>query len=299
VREHLGRVDDALLRNLLWASLWEMVRDARLRSTDYLAICTAQLPLESDEDVLDVVLERVAMNVARYIPESVREQSAHGWFELALDSLGRATGDARIMWARSAIKVTASKADAARLVGLADGSEKIGSFEFDQEMRWAMAITPIAFGGDGAEQLLARQGELDRSDRGQRALLQAGAARPSAQAKEEAWQRIHGEGYGSFYLTRAAMLGFFWPQQRELLAPYVDSFFDRVRDVFETKDHPFARAYMFSMYPSFSADPSVLTRSRALLAELDGTLPTLSRLLTESADELDRQIKVRAFAEAD
>jgi len=249
-------------------------------------------------DVLDVVLERVAMTVARYIPERVREQSAHEWFELALDNLVVAAGDAQILWARSAIKVAATADDVARLAAIAEGAEDVGGFEFDQEMRWAVAIKAVAFGLEGSDRLLARQGDLDPSDRGLRARLQAGAASPSPKAKEEAWQRIHGEGYGSFHLTRAAMMGFFWPQQRDLLQPYVDAFFERVREVFETRDHPFARAYMFSMYPAFSSDPKVLVRSRDLIAQLNGSLPTLSRQLAEAADELDRQIRVRAFAEA-
>ena len=93
------------------------------------------------------------------------------------------------------------------------------------------------------------------------------------------------------------MQGFFWPQQEELLEPYVERFFEQVRDVFTTRDHPFARSYLLSLYPAYRGDPGVLERSRRLLSELNGSLPTLSRQLTEVADDLDRQIKVRAFAE--
>ena len=45
------------------------------------------------------------------------------------------------------------------------------------------------------------------------------------------------------------------------------------------------------------AEPHVLDRSRKLLSQLNGSLPTLTRQLTEAADDLDRTIKVRAFAE--
>ena len=71
-----------------------------------------------------------------------------------------------------------------------------------------------------------------------------------------------------------------------------------MRDIFETRDHPFARAYIQSLYPAYRADPQ---RPRAVappaVASSNGSLPTLTRQLTEHADELDRQIKVRAFAE--
>jgi aminopeptidase N len=298
VRGGLGRVDDGLLRNLLFASLWEMVRDRRLRSTDYLKICAAQLPAESDLDILDVVLERVALTLVRYVPESVRVAQSHTWFELALGALGAApAGDAQILWARSAIRAAASADDVARLVGIVDGRENVGGFEFDQEMRWAVAVMAVAYGLPDGDRLLARQLELDPSDRGRRAALQAEAARPSAESKQRTWERINGKGYGSFHLTRAAMQGFFWAHQADLLAPYTDRFFEQVRDVFETHDHPFSRAYIISLFPAYRGDPQVLDRARRLLADLDGSLPTLSRQLAEAADDLDRQIQVRAFAE--
>ena len=45
---------------------------ARIKSTDYLEICRAQLPNEKDLDIVGVVLERVAMTLVRYVPESRR-----------------------------------------------------------------------------------------------------------------------------------------------------------------------------------------------------------------------------------
>jgi aminopeptidase N len=298
VRRNLARVDDALLRELLWMSLWEMVRDRQLRSTAYLAIGRELLSTEPDLDITNTVLDRAALSIARYVPEGAREQQAHSWFEFALVNVAASNGDRRIIWARSAIQVAASSADVARLADLVTGREKIGDLEFDQEMRWAIAVKAVAFGLPHAEETLEREAARDRSDRGHRALLRAQSSRPTAEAKAEAWQKIHGAGYGSFHLTRAAMMGFFWPQQEEIVEPYADQFFDKVREVFATRDHPFARSYLMAMYPAYRGDPEVLERSLQLLTDLDGSLPTLKRQLIEVADELDRQIKVRAYAEA-
>jgi aminopeptidase N len=300
VRGGLERIEDDLLRNLLWASLWEMVRDCQLSSIEFLDICRQQLPSEPDEDIVEVFLERVAMTLVRYVPEARRKQEAHAWFELALEALSAATDDDRqISWARSAIRAAASRDDVERLVAIVDGKESVGGFEFDQEMRWAISVRAIAYGVADGDRLLAEQQKSDPSDRGRRATLQAEAARPDPASKNQTWQRIVGEGYGSFHLTRAAMLGFFWADQETICAPYVDRFFENLRGIFENRDHPFARAYMLSLFPAYRADPIVLERSRRMLSELDGQLPTLTRQLAEHADELDRQIRVRAFAEQD
>jgi aminopeptidase N len=298
VRTGLDRVEDDLLRNLLWSSLWEMVRDTQIKSTDYLGICRAKLPDEKDLDIVVVALERVAMTLARYIPDAMRLDEAHQWFEIALAAVaGSSDGDTRVAWARSAIRAAMNPDDVARLIRIVDGGEDLGGFEFDQEMRWSITVRAIAFGLPDGDRLLADQSRLDPSDRGRRAALQAEAARPTPESKELAWQRMNGEGYGSFHLTRAAMMGFLWAHQDELLAPYVDRFFGDLRGIFEDRDHPFARAYIMALYPAYRADRDILERSRQLLAELDGNLPTLSRQLTEHADELDRQIRVREFAE--
>jgi aminopeptidase N len=298
VRTNLDKVQDPLLRELLWMSLWEMVRDCELRSTEYVAIALSEIPDEPDLDIVNTVLDRAALVINRYVPETLRETEAHRWVEAALENVRRTDGDRQIMWARSAITGASTADDVSRLAELIEGPLASHVVADDQDMRWAIAAKAVAYGLPDAEEQVAREAARDRSDRGRRALLRAEASRPSTEAKREVWDRINGEGYGSFHLTRAAMLGFFWPQQNDILEPYVDHFFDQVRDVFETRDHPFARAYLLYLYPAYRGDPRVLRRSQELLASLDGRLPTLSRQLTEIADELERQIRVRAFAES-
>jgi aminopeptidase N len=298
VRDGLDRIDDELLRQLLWMSLWEMVRDCQLGSLDFLAIGRRQLPSEPDLDIVDSVVQRMTIAQARYVPEARRLDEAHAAFELAVEQLREAASeDGRIIWARAAIAAAASAEDVRELVALRDHPTRAGGFLFDQEMRWDIAAKAVAHDLLGAHDQLRVEEARDPSDRGKRALIRAGAAVPTAGAKAEAWRRIHAEGYGSFHLTRAAMQGFFWTHQAELLAPYSERFFDEVRNVFETRDHPFARSYMLTMYPGYRSERHVLDRSQALLAGLNGNLPTLSRQLAEAADELARQIRVREFAE--
>jgi aminopeptidase N len=301
VREHFDRIGDPLLRQLLWMALWEMVRDARLSSPDYLAIAWRWMPTEPDLDILASVLQRATIVLTRYVPETLRAAELDTGFQAALAALAAPApdgegGDRRIEWARAAIAFAGSADSAGRLVEALDTG--IGGFSFDQEMRWAIATRAVAFGLPGAEKQLEIELARDRSDRGQRAVITARAASPTPSVKEATWARIHGAGYGSLQLTSAAMRGFLWPHQVDTLAPYEAAFFERVEEIFATRDHPFARAYMVFMYPAHRASPAVLERSRALLGSLDGRLPTLARQLAEAVDELERTIRIRKFAES-
>jgi aminopeptidase N len=163
-------------------------------------------------------------------------------------------------------------------------------------MRWGIAERYVAYGLSGAQARIEAERERDPSDRGQRQMLVAEVSVPDTAVKEAAWNKFLGEGYGSLHLTGAAMGGFQWWVQRDLLEPYIDRFFEAVSGVFETSENEFASMFFARLFPSRVED-TVLERSRALLDELGDQLPLLQRKLREANDDLERALKVRAFAE--
>jgi aminopeptidase N len=163
-------------------------------------------------------------------------------------------------------------------------------------MRWQAAIKAAAFGLEGTEGWLEAELRRDPSDRGQRAHIRAEAARPEGRGKSLTWERIHGSGYGSDYLTRAAIMGFQWVHQREVLTPFRVAFYDRVAEIYATRDHAFAGAYVRWLAPDRWAEPAELERLRAFGAELGDDQGLLRRQLHEIADDMARAIRVRAFA---
>jgi aminopeptidase N len=144
---------------------------------------------------------------------------------------------------------------------------------------------------------VALERDRDRSDRGQREAIRAEAAVPDPARKAAAWERLHGEGWGSDYLTRSALAGFMWHAQRELLLPWRTPFFERVRGIYRTRDLGFAQSYLRWLYPAAWGEPEVVERSSELLAELGPEEVQLRRHLMEVRDDLERVIRVRAFAE--
>ncbi|MDQ3491908.1 MAG: aminopeptidase N, partial [Chloroflexota bacterium] len=299
VRGRLREVEDPLLRELLWMSLWEMVRDADLPSTEYLGIIGRQVVAEPDAELIASMLARAQATIRWYVPESTREKEASRVVRIALGALPEARhNDARIAWLRGAIGSAASAPDLEPLLALADGGTVLPGVNVDQQMRWDLAIKAVALGVAGAEERVEAEAARDGSDRGQRARIRAAAARPDAAAKEEAWERIHGEGYGSFHLTRAAMQGFLWPSQVDLLERFESRFFVEVRGVFTARDHPYAEAYMAALFPDHVPHPDTLARAQQMLETLPADEVVIRRALHEKLDDLARALRVRAVAEA-
>ncbi len=297
LKQNLERVEDPLLRQLIWQALWNMVRDQQFKSTEYLSLCSAKLPLERDRELVETTLKCAEASIARYVPEDLRLTEAHRFADAAWQALSAMPqGDLQIIWARALINVSINPEDILRVGRLADGETAVEGLAVDQEMRWEIAARFVAYGLPGAVERLAGERERDPSDRGQRAALRAGVAAPDAAAKAEAWRRFHEEGYGSLHLTSAAMAGFNWTVQRELLAPYIEDFFQRVPAVFERGENEFAHAYFGALFPGYRVEGATLDRSERLLAEAGDRSQLLARSLREANDDLARAIKCRAFA---
>lgn len=214
----------------------------------------------------------------------------------ALDDRDRPEDDRRV-WIRLAIAAAMSAADVEALEDLVDGGAAAG-LPVDQDMRWGVAAKSVSLGLPGAAERVDVERSRDRSDRGQREAIRAQVATPSDAAKSDAWERIHGPGYGSDYLTRAALAGFQWHTQRELLLPWRERYFERVRGIYRERDLGFAQSYLRWLFPGLWAEQAVVDRASELLDDLGPSEVQLRRHLLEVRDDLERAIRVRAFAES-
>ena len=302
-REALPRLlpglDDPLLRQLLWGTVWQMVRDGQHPSTAYLDLVREVLPRETDDEIVSAALDAAHGAITRYVPEARRVAAARSFLATALGAIeGLPPGDLRRLWLRAAIGTVAHPDDAALLTGLLDGTLRLPDVAIDQEMRWGIVTAASAFGLAGADRRIAAELARDRTDRGERLALTAAVAAPDAAAKAEAWARIHADGYGSLHRTRAAMAGFNHPHEAELLEPYVDAFFSALPGVAASHEHAFASAYLTRLFPAYRVEPGIVARARQLAADEGDRLPSLRRLLLEAADDLQRAVTCRAVAAA-
>ncbi|MGD8682592.1 MAG: aminopeptidase N, partial [Chloroflexota bacterium] len=295
--QRLPALPDPLLRQQVWSTLWEMVRAQRLRSTEYLEAVRRFAPGERDRSLVESIVDRAWAAQRRYLPEDRRAAISRMLVDAAVAAMGEIEdADLRLTWARAAAAFAAEPESIGRLLGLVDGEWLVDDFEPDQRLRWSLAAKAAAHAMDGAAERVEQELERDGSDRGQRAAIRARVSRPDAQAKAEAWDRINGHGYGSDHLTRAAIAGFQWRHQRRLLLPFREPLYASVGEVYRTRDHAFAEAYLRHLVPDLWAERSELKRMRAFAATLSSEHDLLQRHLLEIADDLERDIRVRDFA---
>ncbi len=296
LRRRLEAIADPLLRQMIWQSLWNMVRDQQLRSTDYLALAGEKIAFERDQELVETILGSMTGAVARYVPEDRKAAEAHRFFELTWRLLqAERDHDLQITLARTLVGV-ALNPDDIRLTGrLADGELTVEGLTIDQDMRWEIAARHVGFGLDGAQARVDAEAARDPSDRGQRALRRIETSWPDAAVKATAWERFHGEGYGSLHLTASAMRGFQWWVQRDLTRPYEERFFEKVTGIFEQRPNEFCQTYFSALFPN-RVERDLLARAQQMLDATPESMPVLRRSLREQIDELDRAIRCREFA---
>src|SRR5690606_3069728 len=87
IRDNLNRIDDALLRQLIWHTLWTMVRDQQLKSTDFIELAAANVVAETDHGLVESILGRMSGAVSRYVPEDAKAEAARRMFATARGAL--------------------------------------------------------------------------------------------------------------------------------------------------------------------------------------------------------------------
>jgi aminopeptidase N len=176
---------------------------------------------------------------------------------------------------------------------LLDGTQQLDGLVVDTDLRWAMVQTLAAHGRFGDDEIAA---EVDRdpSAAGQRHAATARALRPSAEAKAEAWNlAVHDDSLPNA-MVRAVVAGFAHPIQGQLVAPYVQRYFDEVSGVWERRTNEVAQSVVVGMFPVWGATigPETVGAADALLA--DDSLPTaLRRLVAEGRADVQRALRAR------
>jgi aminopeptidase N len=290
----LSRIEDPLLRQQVWASLWEMVRDQRFSSLEYLDLVRTRLPEELNLTIVQMVTSTAVAALGRYVPEDRIDAESGAFVAAAAGAVGRLpSGDLQVLWMRALLRAVAGPEDVTLATGLVDDPPE--GLAIDQDMRWSAAVSAAALAADGVADRLAVERERDPSDRGDRALARAVAAGPDPASKEQVWERLHSHGYGSLHLALAAAGGFWQRSQREMLEPFVPRFFEGLPGLFAEWEVEAARGYFNTFFPHYRVAEDTLDRTAGLL-ERDDLGPILRRMLVEEDDVVRRSLACRAFA---
>ncbi|MFJ8439082.1 aminopeptidase N [Kitasatospora griseola] len=294
VTEHLGDFTDSLPRALCWASAWDMTRDGELATRDYLSLALSGLRRESDIGVVQSVHRQIKVALELYADPAWRETGLQRWAAAAETSLREAPAgsDHQLAWARALAASARTDGQLALLAGLLDGSETVEGLAVDTELRWTLLGRLVAT-GRADEAAIDAELARDNTSSGQEHAATCRAARPTAEAKAEAWASVVESDTLTNYVQEAVIAGFQQPDQRDLLAAYTEKYFASVKQVWETRSHEISQQIIGGLYPAYSVSQATLDATDAWLASADPA-PALRRQVVEARAGVERALKAQS-----
>jgi aminopeptidase N len=294
LRTHLRGLDDDLARALAWGDLWDMVRDAQLRGRAYVAMTLANIDVETDASTIALLQGEIVRAIETYGEVANRAALREDLARAALERLSRTApaSDLQLLWASAFIGAARSRDDVNWVRGLLDGSTKVDGLKVDFAVRWSV-VHALATIGAAGDELISAELQRDPTDQGQRAAASARAARPTHEAKAEAWAKLTAKRDVSLAMRRAIGAGFHRADQEALLSAFVRRYFDSLLPIWNS--HPIEEALdiVAATYPRMIVTQEVVDLGDAWLArDLPGPI---RRSLLEAQDGTKRALRARAF----
>ncbi|MEU2154346.1 aminopeptidase N [Streptomyces sp. NPDC019396] len=294
VTEHLGDFAESLPRALCWASAWDMTRDGELPARDYLSLVLSGIAKESDIGVVQSLHRQVKLAIDLYAAPEWRDAGLTQWTDATLAHLRAAEpgSDHQLAWARAFAATARTPQQLDLLQALLEDRETVEGLVVDTELRWAF-VERLAATGVFDEEEIAGELERDKTAAGERHAATARAARPTPEAKAEAWASVVESDQLPNAVQEAVIGGFVQTDQRDLLAPYTEKFFAAVKNVWESRSHEIAQQIAVGLYPSLQVSQETLTVTDEWL-DSAGPNAGLRRLVSESRAGVERALKAQA-----
>ncbi len=294
VTQHLGDFAESLPRALSWASAWDMTRDGELATRDYLDLVLSGVAKESDIGVVQSLHRQVKTALELYAAPTWRATGLAKWTEAALEHLRAAApgSDHQLAWARAFAATARTDEQLDLVAGLLAGTESVEGLVVDTELRWDLLVR-LAATGRADEKDIAAELERDRTSAGEQHAAYARAARPTAEAKAEAWASVIDSDKLPNAVQESVIGGFQQADQRELLAGYAEKYFAVVKDVWDHRSHEMAQQIAIGLYPALEVSQATLDATDAWLASTEASA-ALRRLVTECRAGVERALKAQA-----
>jgi aminopeptidase N len=292
----LPRLGNPLSRAVLWQTMWDACRDAVLPADTFADLVLRGLGNESDATIINSLIAQGATAVASYAPVASRVETATYWQQGLLARLNASApgSDEQLALARALVSSARDERLADLVAGWLEGRDVPQGLAVDQDLRWSI-VGRLASLGRLDEAASGAEAAADGSVTGQERAAGARAARPTAEAKAEAW-RLAVEGNEIPNSQQSAICFSFWQRsQDEVLAPYVDRYFQLAEDisasrgVWATKGVAMRKSALRNLFPWPTDQQEFLDRLDAWLARTEVGASVL-RIIVERRDETVRAL---------
>ena len=291
-KENLQSIKESLTRQLVWRSLWDMVRDFKLSAVEYIELILTHVSQETDGDLASSILVFLPASFG-FVPNGDEKDSLrHQCFEMLLNKVKASKDQLEAnFYTKKVLQYMVQREDVQiGLEWLKNNATGVQYFDLSQDDRWTI-LKHYAEQSLDAKALVDAEGEKDKSDSGTYGKIYCEYAYP--ENKAEKWETILEKGKkGEFsnYEQLEAFTGWKRPRQKDLLAPHADAFYEKFNWVLDNCDKEFAVKYVMYLIPTYAGDDYAIEK----LTEAIANMPEQHKYAERKAkDELDAMKRAR------
>ncbi|MGJ9413105.1 aminopeptidase N [Aeromicrobium sp. CF4.19] len=286
--ESIATFEESLPRALCWGSAWDMTRDAELDSADFVSLVLAGVGSETDLTAVGSLLRQGQSAVNLFTSEADRPALAERWVAGLKDLVESAEpgSDHQLALVRAFAAAATSPDD---LQTLLDGG--LQGLSVDTDLRWSL-VTGLARIGAIDEDEIAAELASDRTISGQERAASARAIRPSAEAKEAAWQAVAVDSSTPNETRRQTAVAFQVSGQADVLEPFVDRYLELAETIIEDQGVWIGQVALVYLFPLANPSQSTLAKVDAWLGSTSATAAA-KRYVSEGRDDLARALRAQ------
>jgi aminopeptidase N len=286
--ESIATFDESLPRALCWGSAWDMTRDAELPSADFVSLVLAGVGSETDLTAVGALLRQGQSAVNLFTSDVARPELAERW-ESGLRALvegAEPDSDHQLALVRAYATAASGSGYVREILGGA-----LDGLSVDTDLRWTL-VSALARLGEADADDIAAELERDNTISGQESAAAALAIRPTAEAKEEAWQRAVVDPATPNETRRNIALAFQVAGQTDVLEPYVDRYLEMAETIVDERGVWIGQVALVYLFPIANPAQATLDKVDAWLAATS-TGPAAIRYVSEGRDDLARALRAQ------
>jgi aminopeptidase N len=251
------------------------------------------LKTESDISIVSATLMQIDTAIWAYADPAKREAlrlNVANSVEKLLDASAPAS-DHQMAFARAFANFAVTPAQFDRIKAILDGS--INGLVIDAEIRWYIFICGVKRGVFGPSDIESESAK-DQTAHGKQYTARAYASMPTKEAKSKAFHSVTTDDLSNT-IHSYTCLGFNENIHHEVLADFVDPYFDSMLKVWETKGYEIAETTANLLFPTWVITSETLAKAEHWLSVTGKDASSaLRRAITEGRDAMSRALKARA-----
>ena len=303
VSEKIGGIQDTMVRQMLWHTLWEMVIDAKIAPQKFIQTALNQLGTEKDTGILTGVLrviDRPFLNrdsAMKYLGGPLRADYLGRWETFTLANLEKAPAgtDLQLIWYQAFLDAAHTPDGLDFVRGLYLGKRKLSGLKIDQDRRWELVST-LARGHDGsAGTYIDAELKKDATDTGDKAAVAAEVQIPDPAVKAKWMNEVlhYSEGKMKWSKLSEAMSNFNTLNHEDLAESGAPAYFDRLPEMVAHGDEEYGSHLASDFFPGVCSAANV-DRTTALLNSHPELPAYVSKELKINRQQEERCVRARA-----